>query len=175
MTGTRPCMLLVAWLAVLGVGMASGESAIYRCIGENDVPIFSDRTCSVLGASDHYSEFGESVALDPTSVRHDCSRRIDTLQTRVRIALETGDVNQLAGLYHWMDATMDAAELLMSEFKIISNRHLVNIEVESLELDGIEHPAMLWMDQYGMDRPGQTIRTGFSLVMASGCWWLGSR
>jgi hypothetical protein len=53
-----------------------------------------------------------------------------------------------------------------------SSRRLVGVEVESIELDGEKQPTRLWLDQYVPERPGQTIRTDFKLVMNGGCWWL---
>ncbi len=175
MTRTQLGLLLFAWLVMSGHGAAYGSTGIYRCVGDNEVPVFSDRTCSALGIDDHKPKTEAATTLESKSVRYDCSRRIETLQTRVRAALETGDINQLAGLYHWMDATTETADMLMSELQVISSRRLATIEMESLELEGMAYPTRLWMDQYGAERPGQTIRTGFNLVMASGCWWLSSR
>lgn len=154
-----------------GAALAS-HTAIYRCAGEDDVPIYSDRTCGALGISDRRKEADRPEILVLPSSQYDCSRRIDTLQDWVRVALESGDVNQLAGLYHWMDTTAESADMLMSELQVISGQRLAGIEVQPSEFDGGEHPARLWLEQYDPERPGQTFRTGFNLVMNSGCWWL---
>lgn len=153
------------------------HAEIYRCIGVHGEQFFTDRHCSALGAREREPE-PEPVEPVPYSLQRpgkDCSRDIDNLQTQVRIALASTDVNQLVGLYHWMDTSIDAANLLMPEFQALTRLRLVAMEVEPFEFDGLMQPIRLWMDQYEPERPGQTIRTEFNLVMNSGCWWLHGR
>lgn len=134
--------------------------------------IFSDRACSALGARDRVEEPARPVALNLPSPRYDCSRQIESFHTQVSAALDSGDVNRLSGLYHWMEDTANSADILMDELQVISSRRLVGVEVDSIELNGVEQPNRLWLDQHVPDRPGRTIRTDFKLVMNGGCWWL---
>jgi len=169
--------LLSIWLAITSAGLISAQSGIYRCIGDDDVPTFSDRSCSSLDARDHSlkPEVQEEPWAFITPSGNDCSRQIRDLEAWTYVALDSGDVNQLAGLYLWLDATIDSADKLMTGLKAISRRPLVTIEVEMFEQDGAQRPIRLWLDQYEPDHPGKIIRTGFSLVMNSGCWWLHGR
>ncbi|MEX2498670.1 MAG: hypothetical protein WD397_07325 [Wenzhouxiangellaceae bacterium] len=168
-------ILLLVWLTMSGAGADSVGSGIYRCVGEDNVLIFTDRACSMLGAQERKAETDRPAAFALQFPSQDCSRRIDTLQTRIRLALESGDVNQLAGLYHWLDATIHTVDILMPELQVISGRPLNSIEIESYDFDGVEYPIRLWLDQHVPERPARTIRTGFSLIMNSGCWWLHGR
>lgn len=165
-------LLLLTWLTMSAAGADSVGSGIYRCVGEDNVLIFTDRACSMLGAKERKAEIDRPAAFIPGQ---DCSRRIDTLQTRVRVALESGDVNQLAGLYHWLDATIHTVDILMPELQVVSGRLLNSIEIESYDFDGAEHPIRLWLNQHAPEQPARNIRTSFSLVMNSGCWWLHGR
>jgi len=169
-------MRLVLLVLLLSVSSAASSRAdIYRCIGEGDVPVFSDRTCNELGLSERKAEEDLPAPLVLPSVPStpfDCPRQVDVLKDGVRVALETGDLNQLAGLYLWTDIPTDAADMLMSELEAISSRRLAMIDVESHEVDGHAQPSKLWLTQYRAADPGRSIRTSFSLVTNAGCWWL---
>lgn len=165
---------LSIWLAMSITGLISAQSDIYRCTGDDDVPTFSDRSCSSLDSRDQSSEPEKPWAFIAPS-GNDCSRNIRDLEAWTYIALDSDDVNQLAGLYLWLDTTIDSADKLLTGLQAVSRRHLVTIEVEMFEQDGAQRPIRLWLDQYEPDHPGQIIRTGFSLVMNSGCWWLHGR
>lgn len=173
----KPLILrLVLLVLLLSVSSAvSSHAGIYRCIGEGDVPVFSDRTCNALGLSERRNEEdlpAPHVLPSMPSAPSDCPRQVDVLKDWVRVALEAGDLNQLAGLYLWTDIHTDTADLLMSELEAITSRRLVMIELESLDVDGQAPPGRLWLTQYRAADPGRSIRTSFSLVMNSGCWWL---
>ncbi len=173
MKNTVLAVALLAWLPIPGgAASASVKSDIHRCIGKDDVKIFTDRACSALRAQDRVEEPVRPAVLNPPSPHYDCSRQIETFHAEVSAALDSGDVNKLSGLYHWMEDTPSSADILMDELQVISSRRLLGVEVESIELDGEEQPTGLWLDQYVPERPGQTIRTDFKLVMNGGCWWL---
>jgi hypothetical protein len=166
---------LFALLALSGPGTALAHAEIHRCIGVHGEQFFTDRQCSALGARERGPEPVEPA---PSKLQHpgkDCPRDIDDLQAQIHAALASRDINRLVGLYHWMDTSIDAANMMMPEFQAITHRRLISMEVEPFEFDGLMQPIRLWMDQYAPDRPGQTIRTGFNLVMNAGCWWLHGR
>jgi hypothetical protein len=165
-------IILLALLLMSGAVATPVNSAIHRCISDDDVQIFTDRACSSLGARNRTTEPALRAASFLPTLVHGCSRQIDIFQAQVRGALDAGDVNQLSGLYHWVDATRDTANKLMPELQVISSRRLAKIGVDSFEINGVKQPYRLWLDQYLPDRPGKTIRTDFSLVMNAGCWWL---
>ncbi|RFF26555.1 MULTISPECIES: hypothetical protein [unclassified Wenzhouxiangella] len=173
MRNTVLAVALLAWLPISGgAASASVKSDIHRCIGEDNVKIFTDRACSALQARDRVEEPVRPAELNPPSPHYDCSRQIDIFHAQVSAVLDSGDVNKLSGIYHWMEDTRSSADILMGELKVISSRRLLGVKVESIELDGEEQPTRLWLDQYVPERPGQTIRTDFKLVMNGGCWWL---
>lgn len=173
MRNTFLAVALLAWLPIPGgAASASVKSDIHRCIGEDDVRIFTDRACSALGAQARVEEPVRPAVLNPASPHHDCSRQIEVFHAQVTAVLDSGDVNRLSGLYHWMEDTPNSADMMMDELKVISSRRLLGVEVESIELEGEEQPTRLWLDQYVPERPGHTVRTDFKLVMNGGCWWL---
>ena len=165
-------MLALTLAAVWGAGPVFADSDIHRCVGEDGVPIFTDRSCDELGARERTAPFDKPETLARPSPARDCAREIETLQTQLRAALEARDINHLSGLYHWQDATSHTAERVLPRLEVIARRRLVEIELESVEIDGVDHPARLWLDQYDPERPGETVYTSFNLIMNSGCWWL---
>lgn len=165
-------LLLVFMLAMSLAGAASGQLVINRCIGENDVPIYTDRACSMLDSQDYVAPPAEPVLITRPSLLQGCSREIEGLQGQVRAALALKDVNSLSGLYHWAGARDYTADMVMPVLVAVARKPLVEMGLESIELDGVEVPVSLWLDQYKPDRPGETVRTHFSLVMNAGCWWL---
>lgn len=159
-------------LAIAGVGAALAQSGINRCIGEDDVPIFTDRACSTLDSRVHDAPTDEPEPIARPSLVRGCPGQVEALQRQIRAALSFEDINSLAGLYHWAGARDYTADTVMPRLEAIARKRLVEMGLESIELDGVEIPVNLWLDQYEPDRPGETVRTHFRLVMNAGCWWL---
>ncbi len=163
--------LILSLLAVIFI-MASAElpakSAIHRCIDKDGVHVFADRSCSDLGVH----EFDTPLALP--SLLDGCSREVEMLESWIRAALDSGDINHLAGLYHWTGATPYKVETQMPYLQELTQRSLIDIEIDSAYVDGIYLPVRIWLEQHDPKRPDTTIRSGFFLVQSAGCWWLRS-
>lgn len=170
----RLAMFLIAALCLAGSGELVAQAGISRCIDENGTPVFTDRSCSSLGAREYDALPDLPPPLVLPSLVHGCSRQVDTLELWIRAALESGDVNHLAGLYHWADATSYTVDTVLPGLQELIRYRLIDIETESAYFDGIYQPVRLWLEQHDPERPGQTIRTGFFLVLNAGCWWLHS-
>ena len=170
----RLSMLALAALFIAGSAELSAQSGIYRCVDESGISVFTDRNCSFL----EMREYGALPDVPPPlalpSLVHGCSRQVEMLETWIRAALESGDVNHLAGLYHWADATNHTVDTVLHGLEELTRRHLIAIETESAYFDGVDRPVRLWLDQHDPEHPGKTIRTGFFLVLNAGCWWLQS-
>ena len=173
-TFTRLSMLPLAALFLAGSGELPAQAGISRCVDENGVRVFSDRGCRFLEMREYDALPEAPPPLTLPSLVQGCSRQVDTLETWVRAALESGDVNQLAGLYHWADATPHTVDTVLPGLQELTRHTLIDIEIESAYFGGIYRPAWLWLEQHDPERPGKTIRTGFFLVLNAGCWWLHS-
>lgn len=168
----RLCLFLLAALCIAASGELTAETGISRCVDDSGVRVFSDRGCRFLGMREYDALPEVPPPLSLPSLAQGCPRQVDALETWVRAALESGDVNHLAGLYHWADATSHTVETVLPGLQELTRRSLVDIEIESAYFDGIYRPAWLWLEQHDPEQPGDTIRTGFFLVLKAGCWWL---
>jgi hypothetical protein len=167
-------MLLFAALCIAGSTQLPAQAGISRCIDENSIPVFSDRSCISLGIREHDALPEVPPPLALPSLLQGCSRQVDMLEIWVRAALESGDLNHLAGLYHWADATSHTVDTVLPNLQELIRLSLIDIETESGYFDGVYQPVRLWLDQHDPEHPGMTIRTGFFLVFNAGCWWLHS-
>src|SRR5690606_16640057 len=57
----------------------------------------------------------------------DCSRRLQDLVFELTAAIDTRDVNRLAGIYHWPGTSSRGAYAIMGRLDAIVNRPLVDI------------------------------------------------
>jgi hypothetical protein len=170
----RLTIILLAALCIAGSGELSAERGISRCIDAIGTPVFTDRSCSSLGAREFDALPDVPPPLVLPSLVHGCSRQVDMLETWLRAALESGDINHLAGLYHWADATSHTVDSVLPGLQELIRYPLIDIETESAYFDGVYRPFRMWLDQHHPEHPDKTIRTGFFLVMNAGCWWLHS-
>ena len=168
----RHAMPLLAALLIAGSAELSAEGGISRCVDENGVRVFTDRSCRFLEMREYGALPEAPPPLSLPSLAQGCSRQVDTLESWIRAALESGDVNHLAGLYHWADTTLHAVDTVLPGLQEVTRRPLIDIETELADFDGVDRPVRLWLDQHDPEHPGETIRTGFFLVMNAGCWWL---
>ena len=166
--------LPLAALFLAGSGVLPAQGDIFRCVDDNGVRAFSDRGCRFHQMREYDALPEVPPPLSLPSLTQGCSRQVDALEIWVRAALESGDVNHLAGLYHWNDATSHTVETVLPGLQELIRRPLVDIEIESAYFDGIYRPAWLWLEQHDPEQTGETIRTGFLLVLNAGCWWLHS-
>ncbi|MEO7251393.1 MAG: hypothetical protein ABIW30_02155 [Arenimonas sp.] len=179
----------------------SGSGGLRRCIGSDGVPIFTDRRCEDLQAT-------ESVAPPEVAVRagvvlrvRSCARNQDDLLFGVRAALENHDANRLAEFYHWSGMGTAEGYRLMQRLSSFSDRPLVDVqllssptplaqdaywsqddpEVISFDDSGnyvpppprIQHPArLLRVDQMRGNNEAASQVTYFHLISNAGCWWL---
>lgn len=164
--------ILAGILTMLIASTAVAQPTIHRCVGEDGVATFSDRACSRLDLYDYEAPSTEVAVIARPSLSQGCARDIETLQSQIRAALAYDDVNSFAGLYHWVGASAYTVDMVMPRLKAVARTRMVEMGVESIELDGVGVPVNLWLDQTNPDTPEETVRIHFDLVMNAGCWWL---
>ncbi len=176
MEGMGSFLIRLSIVAALAwTGPVFGQTQLNRCTGADGVPIYTDRACSHFDAEDHVEEpdVPEAVmAIDLPPPRPDCPRRIETLENEVRAALDAGDVNSLAGLYHWSGASEFAAHTIMASLAILVERSLVDIGVDTVEQGDDIQPTELWLDLEDLREPTGTVHTRFRIRKNAGCWWI---
>lgn len=191
----RSALLLMVLFAP---GIARGVDVIHRCTGPDGDTVYTDRPCSESGsqpitqpqrkASDASIERSTSgstqgasgaLSLDGTG-RSDCVRRIDTLLFEVRGAIESQNLNRLAGVYDWTGKSSHSAAGILDRLARITSRPLASVEFRYPAPEPHAPPlAAADMRPIGVHieqrAPGEIVPSfeeDLHLVRNAACWWL---
>lgn len=190
-------------LAVLALCIAPRSSAatIHRCEASNGVLVFTDQQCHLLGTAYRIDGGDEPVRrARPGMQRVDHSRgggfrfgvgcaarSPEGMLSALRLAIESGDVNQISGLYDWNGAKRSHAMGVVKRMQRIVKRDLLTIEFDyadyaptyrfsnaSLDLAEPAKPALpdLVVAHYAWGKGGGSEGERFSLRRDNGCIWL---
>ena len=98
-------------------------------------------------------------------------------------AVESGDVNRIAGLYDWHGMGADASRNVMDRLEALANRTLVDVlpvyppdplgvdEYAWLAPPSIQDPVALRVEQTLVDGATPASAT-FGMRQRMGCWWV---
>lgn len=124
----RPSALL-ALLAVTLTGAPAIAPAyaqsINRCTGADGTTIYTDRRCSDVGAVST-PQRGAAPGPAPRAYRG-CPRNVQDLMHEVSTAIDSRDVNRLAGVYHFAGVSHRSGHNVMDRLEVIVQRPLVRI------------------------------------------------
>ena len=124
----RPSALL-ALLAVTLTGAPAIAPAyaqsINRCTGADGTTIYTDRRCSDVGAVST-PQSGAAPGPAPRAYRG-CPRNVQDLMHEVSTAIDSRDVNRLAGVYHFAGVSHRNGHNVMDRLEVIVQRPLVRI------------------------------------------------
>lgn len=115
---------------------ATAQAEINRCTAPDGTSIYTDRECSALGAVDRLPQdrsTGSSRsrgAIRRNPYQGGCARSIHQLIQRMTVAIDAGDVNELAALYHWSGISYGHGQRLMDELDRIARSPVVDIVAE---------------------------------------------
>ncbi|TYT25747.1 DUF4124 domain-containing protein [Luteimonas viscosa] len=88
--------------------------------------VYTDRECKEIGATERAPRPG--AGRDGSRlIRRDCSRRLQDLVFELTAAIDSRDVNRLAGIYHWPGTSARNAYAIMGRLDAIVNRPLLHI------------------------------------------------
>jgi hypothetical protein len=187
-----------AWLPLLLLlaspccAAAEDEDGIRRCIGAGGVSIYTDRACEELDAVDRLPppppDLPQASADDAGFTRRGCARRADALLFELRRAIESGNVNQIAGLYHWPGVGQRAARGIMGRLEALADRPLAAVElvywarepepVSEFVADGdstpapVDEPIGVRIDQAMPGEVTPSFSVYLDLVQHVECWWV---
>ncbi len=166
------------------------HAQVRRCTAANGSLVYTDRACADIGAS---VRVPPAVAASRSGVaRTMCSRTIQDLAYALSSAVQSGDVNRIAGLYDWTGGNARTADPLLDRMERIASLNLVDmqpvysqstpsatVDAASLATDATPAPTPpskprligLRIDQ--VSPHGLTpSHTTFGLHQRLGCWWL---
>jgi|GEM_PF-1795816 len=195
----RPAIALIVCLGLPATALAANP--VNRCIDPSGNTVFTDRPCSQHSA--RAMPRAGSADADPAALgarwsgtqglvtgglpnpRTGCAADPAELAVRLRVALESRDVNQLTSIYHWPGASSRGAESIMGALARTAARGVYAVEVEPGPGDG---PAPMTVASTtavvppvrglrvdhgptGFDGyPPETTR--FAITRHMGCWWI---
>ena len=184
---TRLRFLLVIALLLLPL---AAQAQVRRCAGGNGETIYTDRTCTEIGATDRLLR---SAGHAPSAYRGGCSRRLSELVYGVSGAIEAQDVNRLALYFDWAGLSTRQGYSVMARLDGIARRPLIDIlpvyarpppiladdgSVFDSNADGYYPQTTVRRAPVGL-RLEQTFgngvtpaRTVLGLRKRLGCWWV---
>src|SRR5690606_13809203 len=187
---------------------ATAQAEINRCTAPDGTSIYTDRECSALGAVDRLpqdrSAGGSGGNRSRGNLRRNpyqggCARSIHQLIQRMTVAIDAGDVNELAALYHWSGISYGHGQRLMDELDRIARSSVVDIVAEraATPVTASQQPGISasFASTPGAPRPrapapaarsppvalrvhqsagtgAAPSRTRFALRQNLGCWWV---
>lgn len=184
--------LLLACIAALFFALPA-QAQVKRCTMVDGTTLYTDRSCADLGAVERVPRQapGYGVRLP---YRGGCSRQLQDLIFEVSSAIDTGDPNRLASVYHWPGLSSRTGYALVNRLEAIARRPLIDIRAlrpvtRIAEIDRDVTTTPTGDDDYypSTVRQGpptslrieQTLsdgvtpkRTTFGLRKHMGCWWI---
>lgn len=117
--------VLLPLLAMSAMWAMPSHAQVRRCTGPDGGSIYTDRRCQDIGATDRLPRAtGDQAA---RFYRPGCARNLQDLVYGLTAAIDSGDVNQLAGLYHWVGMSSSASYAVMNRLDVIARRPLVDM------------------------------------------------
>ena len=196
----------LAALSLLALAVAAatpGDAAattVNRCESADGTLVFTDQKCHLLGVAYGLDGGGEPVrrgrpgmqrtGAAPGSMRFGigcAARSPEGMLGAVKRAIESGDVNQLAGLYDWNGASRGHAMGVVRRMQRIVKRDLLTVEFDyadyaptfslesaSLAFDRPARPALpgVVVAHYAWGKGTASEGERFSMTRDAGCIWL---
>jgi hypothetical protein len=173
-------LLLLSLLALAAVWALPAQAQVRRCTGADGTEIYTDRRCADLGATDRVPRAAPGAP--GRFYRGGCSRNLLDLVYELTAAVDSHDVNRVAGLYHWVGMSSSGAVAVMNRLDVIAQRPLVDVVPvypASALGEGDYYPqTTVRRAPIGL-RLEQTLangstpsRTMLGLRRYLGCWWV---
>jgi hypothetical protein len=189
-TATTVSLTMLVWLAFATVATvpATASAQVRRCTTSDGQPLYTDRRCEDLGATERRLPTGSGTG-QRLPYRGGCARQLQDLMFEVSTAIDGSDANRLAGVYHWPGLSSRSGYAIVSRLDAIVRRPLADIRVlrhSERAAPGAagatdatyyaQHesrlpPVGLRIDQVLADGVTPT-HTTFGLRRHMGCWWV---
>jgi hypothetical protein len=178
---TRCLLLCLLALTAAWSWPFPAAAQVRRCAGPDGTSIYTDRKCADIGAIDRLPRATGAGAA--RLYRTGCSRNLQDLVFEITTAIDSRDVNRLAGVYHWVGMSSRTGYSVMRRLDAIAKRPLVDIipiaPASTEGVDGDYYPqAVVRRAPTGL-RLEQTLangstpsRTVLGLRRHLGCWWV---
>ena len=125
-----PLLLLASLCLWAGFPAAPAEAqqqGVQRCTTTEGDTVYTDKNCEDIGAMDRLPAGTTGPSATGALYRGGCSRTLSDLVAQVSMAITAGDVNRLAGVYHWSGVSDAAALRILDQLEAVTQRPLVDI------------------------------------------------
>ncbi|GHB99929.1 hypothetical protein [Thermomonas carbonis] len=188
----RPALLLL--LLITGL-LAPGAvlAQVKRCTAADGTLIYTDRKCDDIGATERLGALPSASGVVAGHARNVCARTVQDLVYSFSNALQSGDANQVAGVYDWAGMGTSNAYRVMTRLEAIARRPLIDVQpMYSGDTNAYGDDIVTFDETTGEVitraprkprliglRVEQTLangstpsRTNFGLRQRMGCWWV---
>lgn len=120
---------LACLLACPGLGLRAAQAqqqGVQRCTTMSGEMVYTDKRCEDVGAMDRLPSTTTTTATGAL-YRGGCSRTLSDLVVQVSSAIQSQDVNRLAGVYHWAGTSDGGALRILDRLDVVVQRPLVDI------------------------------------------------
>lgn len=191
MPRARPTLLL-AILLILPCLHAKAQ--VKRCAAPGGGVIYTDRNCEDIGSTELLPMRSDGAGVYASRpLRTTCARSVQDLAYSLGSAIQSGDVNQVAGVYDWTGTSSSTGYRLMTRLEAIARRPLVDVQpmyaggTNEYGYDVVEFdpetgeviskpprkPRLIGLRVEQTLANGSTpSRTVFGLRQHFGCWWV---
>lgn len=166
-------LLLAASLA-LPAAPRDAAAQVRRCALPDGQTVYTDKRCDAIGGTERRAPPPGQPQL--RSHRTACARTLRDLYFELGAAIESGDANRLAGVYHWPGLGTQQGYDVMRRLQAIVDRPLVDLQpiwpggADDAYARG-RAPVGFRVEQ--TSRNGSTpVRAVFGLRRHVGCWWV---
>jgi hypothetical protein len=174
----KPIFIVLSLLSCMVAPAAYAE--VHRCLAPDGTTVFTDRRCADVGGVE------QTTAPPPTSAasvyRSGCSHALQDLVLELTTAIDSQDVNRLAGVYDWDGMSTGNAYALMDRLQILAERPLADVAPVyaggDSGMDDYYPQTSVHRVPIGL-RLEQTLRNGATpaptvmyLRRYLGCWWV---
>ena len=188
----RPALLLLLLIAGL-LAPDAARAQVKRCTAADGTLVYTDRKCDDIGATERLGALPSAGGPIAAHHRNVCARTVQDLVYSFSNALQSGDANQVAGVYDWAGMPTSSAYKVMTRLEAIAKRPLIDVQpMYSGDTNAYGDDIVTFDETTGEVitraprkprliglRVEQTLangstpsRTNFGLRQRLGCWWV---
>ena len=167
-------MRSIAFLILLCGAFPAG-AVVRRCVAADGTLVFTDRRCADVGAVERVQSSAPPAANAARPYRSACLRSLRDLVDELNLAIDSRDVNRLAGLYQWAGLSTRSGYEVMDRLQRIVDRPLVGITPlggGDADDTGTRHPPSGLRLEQTLANGSTPAQTVLGLRRAQGCWWI---
>jgi hypothetical protein len=172
-------MRCLACLLLCTCGPVCAE--VRHCVAADGTTVFTDRRCEDIGAVERRQQAPADATNRP--LRAECPRTLHDLVVEVTTAIDTRDINRLAGVYAWSGMSNSAGYAVMDRLQAIVDKPLVDIVpvypgdgsptgTDYYPQDSVRRTPVAMRLEQTLSNGTTPSRTVLGLRRGFGCWWV---